>query len=148
MIQIERVHFYPVPLRDGFTYITDLNNWGDYWPNFVRIKDPTNARWSKSGDTIALVLRLLNRERELSMVLQEYKPQTLVTYLSHQTGLPDAHHERHFRPVPGGFEYRLVVTYAPRPGLAGLFDRSLVRRAVAQAAHKTIQNLDTVLKQR
>jgi hypothetical protein len=57
MIQIERVHFYPVPLRDGFTYITDLNNWGDYWPNFVRIKDPTNARWSKSGDTITLVLR-------------------------------------------------------------------------------------------
>jgi len=147
MIQIEEVHIYPIPLSEGFAYITGVNNWGNYWPDFVRIKDPTNARWGKSGDTITLVLRLLNRERELSMILEDYKPETLVIYLSRQTGLPDAHHERHFRSVPGGFEYRLVVSYIPRPGLVGLFDRSLVLRATTQAARKTIQNLDTVFKQ-
>ena len=148
MIQIEEVHIYPIPVGEGFAYITDVNNWGNYWPDFVRIKDPANARWGKSGDMITLVLRLLNRERELSMILEDYKPDSLVSYLSRQTGLPDAHHERHFRAVPGGFEYRLVVTFAPRPGLAGLFDRTLVRRAVTKAAHKTTRNLDTVFNQR
>lgn len=148
MLRIETSHIYSVPLSEGFAYITNVNNWGNYWPDFIRIKDPTNARWSKSGDTITLVLRLLNGERELSMVLEEYKPETLVAYLSRQTGLPDAHHERYFRAVPQGFEYRLVVAYEPRPGLAGLFDRSLVHRAVTQAVHKTIQNLDTAFKQR
>lgn len=147
MIQIAMGSIYPIPLSEGFAYITNVNNWGSYWPNFVRIKDPTNAQWRKSGDTITLVLRLLDRERELNMVLEEFKPETLVAYLSRQTGLPDAHHERHFRALPQGFEYRLVVTYAPRPDLAGLFDRSLVRRAVTQAAHKTIRNLAAVFNQ-
>ncbi len=147
MIQIEQVHTFPIPLREGFAYITDVQNWGNYWPDFVRIKDPAGAQWRKAGDTVTLVLRLLNRERELNMVLEEYKSETHVAYLSHQAGLPDAHHERHFRAVPQGFEYRLVVTYAPRPGPIGLFDRSVVRRAVAKATRKTIRNLDTVFKQ-
>ena len=147
MIQIEKAYIYPVPLREGFAYITDLNNWGTYWPNYVRIKNPTNARWSKSGDSVTLVIRLLNRERELNMVLKAFETEVLVAYISRQTGLPDAHHERHFRAVPQGFEYRLVVSFSPRPGLAGLFDRSLVRRAVTQAVHKTIRNLATVFRQ-
>jgi hypothetical protein len=148
MLRIEEEQIYPVPLSEGFAYITDLNNWGDYWPNFVRLVDPAGARWSKPGDTVSLVLMLLNRERELTMTLQAYKPDMLVTYLSRQTGLPDALHERHFRAAPGGFEYRLVVTFAPRPGLAGLLDRSLVRMAVTQAARRTIRNLDAVFNRR
>ena len=94
-----------------------------------------------------LVLKLLHRERELTIKLEEYKPDVLVTYLSCQTGLPDAHHERHFRAVQGGFEYRLVVAYAPRPGFVGLLDRSLVRRAVKQAFLNTHQNLDAIFRQ-
>jgi hypothetical protein len=148
MIAIEQAHVYPIPVSEGFAYITDVNNWGAYWPDFVRIKDPANARWSNPGDTITLVIKLLNRERELNMTLEAYKPDTLVTYISRQAGLPEAHHERHFRAVTGGFEYRLVVTYEPRSGLAGLFDQSLVRRAVTQAVYKTIRNLDAVFKVR
>jgi hypothetical protein len=147
MIRIEAVHTFPVPQGEGFAYITGVNNWGSYWPDFVRIKAPADPRWSQAGDAITLVVRLLNRERELNMVLEEYRTGTLVTYLSRQAGLPDARHERHFRPVQGGFEYRLVVTYAPRPGLAGFFDRTLVRRAVARAARKTIRNLAAVFEQ-
>jgi hypothetical protein len=81
------------------------------------------------------------------MTLEEFEPDALVTYSSSQSGLPDAHHERHFRAVQGGFEYRLVVNYEPRPGLAGLFDRSLVRRAVTRAVSKTIRNLDAIFNQ-
>jgi hypothetical protein len=68
----------------------------------------------------------------------QYQLDTLVTYLSRQPGLPDAHHERHFH-CPRGFEYRLVVSYALRTGFVGLFDRSVVRRAVTRALHKTFR---------
>lgn len=147
MIQVQKTQTYPISPSEGFAYITDVNNWRNYWPDFVRIQDPANARWSKSGDTVTLDVRLLNRERELTMILEEFKCDLLVTYLSRQTGLPDAHHERHFRAVRGGFEYRMVVTFVPRAGIVGLFDRTLVRIAVTQALRKTHQNLDSIFRQ-
>ena len=146
-IKVEATHTFPVPAQDAFAYITSIDNWKNYWPDFVRVNDLSAARWGQSGDTVTVVVRLLNRERELHMALETYHPDTLVTYMSRQKGLPDALHERQFRAVPGGFAYRLVVTYVSRPGVMGLFDRTLVRRAVRRALNKTIRNLDTIFKQ-
>jgi hypothetical protein len=91
------------------------------------------------------VLRLLGREVELTMTLKEFIPNQLVTYSSVQDGLPDAQHERHFRRVSGGFEYRIVVLYDPRPGLPGLLDRTIVRRAIDRATRETLANLEKLL---
>ena len=146
VVQVEATHTFPVSAADAFAYITAIENWKDYWPDFVRVGDLSEARWSQPGDTATVVVRLLGRERELHLTLQAYQPDTLVAYFSHQKGLPDAYHERHFRPVPGGFAYRLVVGYMPRPGIAALFDRSLVRGAVTRALNKTIRNLDSAFK--
>ena len=55
---------------------------------------------------------------------------TPAAYVSRQQGLPDARHERHFKAVPAGFEFRPVVEFEPRAH-AGLFDRVLLKRAVA-----------------
>ena len=63
------------------------------------------------------------------------------------TGITRCASRTRFSRCPRGFEYRLVVSYAPRTGFVGLFDRSVVRRAVTRALHKTIQNLDSVFKQ-
>ena len=147
MIHVEAAHTFPVPAADAFTYITGIENWKDYWPDFVRVKDLSEARWSQPGDKVTVTVRLLNRERDLQMTLQTYHPDTLVAYLSRQEGLPDAYHERSFRAVPEGFAYSLKVAYVPRPGITGLLDRSLVRGAVMRALNKTIRNLDTVFKQ-
>jgi hypothetical protein len=38
--------------------------------------------------------------------------------------------------------------YEPRPGLAGLFDRLLVKRSVEKAMRRTVQNLDRVFQKR
>lgn len=147
MIKVEAAYVFPVPVTRAFAYITALDNWKDYWPDFVRIQGLSTARWRRPGDTVTVAVKLLNRERELHLRLQAYDPDTLVTYLSRQKGLPDAFHQRRFRAVPGGFEYRLVVDYLPRPGIAGLFDRSLLRGAITRALNKTIRNLDTAFKQ-
>ena len=55
--------------------------------------------------------------------------------------MPDAVHERHFEPAAEGFNYRLVVSFEPRAGLAGLFDRTLVRFAAGRALRRTLDNL-------
>lgn len=147
MICIEMKRAFPVPVSQAFAYITDMSNWAAYWPDFVRIHDPANAQWGQPGDTVTVVLKLLNRERGLNMRLEKFQKDTLVTYSSRQRGLPDAWHERHFHATTDGFEYRLVVAYEPRKGLSGFFDRIVFKRAVVGALHKTIANLDRVFQQ-
>ncbi len=148
MIRIEVRHTFPVSVAEAFAYITNMENWPAYWPDFIRIENPAHARWSNPGDKVTIVIKLLNRERALHMELKEFLMNTRVVYISHQQGLPDVHHERHFTPAPVECEYRLVVEYEPRPGLTGLFDRLLVKRSVERAMRKTVQNLDRVFQQR
>lgn len=144
MVRIEVSHTFPVSVAEAFTYITDLKNWPEYWPDFVRFENRKKAGWSNPGDKVTIVINLLNRERALNMELKEFQKDARVAYMSYQQGLPDVRHERHFKAVSGGCEYRLVVEYEPRPGFAGLFDRLLVKRSVERAMRKTVQTLDGV----
>ena len=139
-VRIEMNRRFGVTVRDGFDYITDPNNWPQYWPDLVRIEP--GSRWREPGDRARLVLRLLGRQVELEMTLCLLAPYSAVEYVSVQRGLPDARHERHFEDADGGLAYRIVVSYQPRPGWRSLFDRVLVRRAIARAARKTFANLD------
>jgi polyketide cyclase/dehydrase/lipid transport protein len=148
MVRIEVSHTFPVSIAEAFAYITDMENWPEYWPDFIRIENPAAARWSSPGDKATVVIKLLNRERALNMELEEFQKHARVTYVSRQRGLPDVRHERHFKAAPAGCEYRLVVEYQPRQGIAGLFDRLVVKRSVEQAMRKTVHNLDRVLQQR
>ncbi len=145
MIRIEASRIFPVPVGDAFAYITDLKHWPEYWPDFVRVEDAANARWGNAGDTVTIVLRLLRRERALNMKLEAFRRNECVSYASRQQGLPDVQHERHFRSVPGGCEYRLVVAFEPRRGWTGLIDRLLLRRAIAQAMRRTLASLEGIL---
>jgi Polyketide cyclase / dehydrase and lipid transport len=141
--RVEHSHRFSTPLQAGFAFITDIANWPAYWPGLVRLEP--GSRWAAPGDTATLVIRLLGREVELALTLSQLEPNRLVTYTSVQQGLPDARHERHFAAAADGFDYRLVVDYEPRPGLRGLFDRLIVRRAVAGAMRRTVENLEREL---
>jgi hypothetical protein len=147
MIRVEVTHTFPVSVGDAFAFITDTRNWKDFFPNFVRIQDPAHAKWDTPGDEVTVIIRLLGRDVALKMTLEQYEKDSRVTYVSRQQGLPDARHERHFTAVPEGFAFRLVVAFVPRSGLADLFDRLLVKRAVAGLLRKTIANLEAVFKQ-
>jgi hypothetical protein len=148
MVHIEVSHTFPVSVAEAFAYITDMKNWPEYWPDFIRIENPSEAKWSSPSDKATIVIKLLNRERVLNMELKEFLKDTRVTYVSRQQGLPNVRHERHFEAVPDGCEYRLVVEYEPRQGFKGLFDRWLVKQSVERAMHKTVQNLERVFQQR
>jgi hypothetical protein len=143
MISVEHAHRFSTPLRAGFDYITDIANWPAYWPGLVRVEP--GSRWAAPGDKATIVIRLLGREVELALTLAQLEPERLVTYTSIQKGLPDARHERHFAAAGDAFDYRLVVEYEPRPGLRGPFDRLIVRRAVAGAMRRTVENLEREL---
>jgi hypothetical protein len=56
----------------AFAYITDMGNWPEYWPDFIRIENPSEAEWSNPGDKATVVIKLLNYERALNMEMKEY----------------------------------------------------------------------------
>jgi hypothetical protein len=129
----------------GFDYITKPTNWPEFWPDLVDIPDLEQTRWQEPGDTARLQMRLAGRLTELHMTLDELSRPALVRYHSTQQGVPDAEHERKFERAARGFEYRLVVSFAPRAGLRGLFDRTVVRYAASRALRRTLDNLERQL---
>ena len=138
-MRVEREHRFPVSVHDGFAYITDQANWPDYWPGPVRIEP--GSRWGEPGDVTRMVLRVLRREVPMEMTLRRFEPDRLVEYTSTQDGLPDMRHERHFAAAGASLHYRVVVEFEPR----GLYDRVIVRAAIARAMRRTIANLDAAL---
>jgi uncharacterized protein YndB with AHSA1/START domain len=143
-IRIEATRRFAVAIDRGFEFITDVRNWPTYWPGYVRLEP--GSRWRAPGDQARLVVRLLGRDRELAMRLVELVPNRLVRYTSSQPGLPDASHVREFAADGDGFIYGLSVTYQPRPGLAGVFDRVLVARSIRSAFQRTLDALDRQLQ--
>jgi len=130
---------FPVTVHDGFEYITDQANWPEYWPNLVRIEP--GSRWGEPGDVTRLVLHVLRRDVEMTLTLRRFEPGRLVEYTSTQEGLPDMRHERHFVAAGASLLYRVAVEFEPR----GLYDRVIVRAAVARTMKRTIANLDRAL---
>jgi uncharacterized protein YndB with AHSA1/START domain len=145
-IRVEVARRFPVSLHDGFDYITDPDNWPEYWPRLVRI---TSARrWREPGDRASLVLRMLRREVELEMTLVRVEPYRLIEYTSEQRGLPPARHWRHFEQTDDELAYRIAVEYQPRPGWRSLFDRLVVRRAIERTLRETLANLERRFRER
>jgi len=58
---------------EAFAYITDMRNWPAYWPDFIRIENPSEAKWSNASDKATVVIKLLNRERALNMEMKEFQ---------------------------------------------------------------------------
>ena len=148
MVRIEASRTFSVDQEAGFDYITDPANWPQLWADLVDIPDLGRARWQQPGDTMRLRMRLAGRLTDVHMTLDHLERPDVVRYHSAQKGLPEATHERYFEPAPEGFTYRLVVTFAPRAGPAGLFDRTLFRYAAARALRRTIDNLAQELARR
>jgi hypothetical protein len=146
MIQIKMSHAFPVSVHEAFSYITDLENWKEYWPGFVRIINALDVKWKESGDTVVLVIRLIGREVELHMRLTDFQQDARVCYRSHQLGLPTAQHERYWRPTVHGCEYQIVVNFEPRQGVLGIFDRFVLQQSIRNAVRQTLKNLDTIFK--
>jgi hypothetical protein len=142
-MRVESARRYDVSVERGFAYITDTRNWPKFWPGFVWL-DPA-SRWSAPGDTARLMTRLLGREVELTMNVERFEPNALVTHTSQQRGLPDAHHERRFERDRDGFVYRLVVEFDPRPGWRGLYDRVVLRAGIRRAFRRTFFALEREL---
>ena len=143
-VRIDDARTFPVSLQRGFDYVVDPANWPEYWPDLVRVED--GGSWQRPGDEMSLVIRLLGRETKLELTLERMEQYRLVEYRSVQSGLPDAHHERHFAGDDQRLDYGIVVEFEPRPGIRGTFDRVVVPRGVRRAVATTLDNLDEVFR--
>jgi hypothetical protein len=72
MSRVELTHTFPVSHIDAFACITDTTNWKEFFPNFVRLHDPAHAKWDSPGDEVTVVIRLLGREVEVQMILNQF----------------------------------------------------------------------------
>ena len=142
-IRIEREHHFAMPVESGFAFITDMANWPRYWPGFVRIEP--GSRWSAPGDEARIVIRLLGRKVALRMTLRHFEENQLVEYESTQSGMPDAHHERHsYRPTAGSSTAswssmsRDLGSEASTTGFS-------CGRGVERALRQTVANVDATL---
>jgi uncharacterized protein YndB with AHSA1/START domain len=140
MKRISAARRYDEPVERAFAFVTNPENWRKFWPGYVRLEP--GSQWNASGDEARLVVRLLGRERALTLTLTAFKPSRLVAYTSTQRGLPDAYHERQFEPDGDGFLYRLVVEYEPRAWLAWIFDATLLPLAIRRAFKRTFTALE------
>jgi uncharacterized protein YndB with AHSA1/START domain len=140
MKRISASRRYDVPAERVFAFVTNTDNWSEFWPGYVRLQP--GSRWNVSGDEARLVIRLLGRERELTLTLTTFEPNRLVAYTSTQPGLPDAHHERRFERDADRLVYRLVVEYEPRRWIAWIFDAMLLPRAIRRAFEHTLTALE------
>jgi hypothetical protein len=148
MIRREVTRMLPVPLTEGFDYITDVRNWRSYWPGLVDVRDVDNVSWSKPGDEAAVVVRVRGRPVDMRLKLERFDPYASVVYTSAQEGLPDLHHERHFKDRDGMLDYTSAVAFAPRRGLGGLSDRVFVARALRRSLVETVDSLERVFRSR
>lgn len=146
MIRVERNRRVSVSPETAFAYITDMANWERFLPGFVRFQDAAEARWGRPGDRVTVLARLFGRESELHMELKDFHPPERVAFVLRQRGLPEMHHERLFDPTATGCRCRFVAAYEPRTGLAGLFDRLLVRRALARSFDSALLELVALLR--
>jgi hypothetical protein len=115
-IRIEAKQHLPVPLRDGFDYITDPANRPDCWPRQVPVRSA--KRWREPGDRTSLIPRTVGREIELNMTLVRIQPYKLVEYTSQQVGRPAARHWRHSAWSGDELAYRIAIEYSPETRLA------------------------------
>ena len=143
MTRLELTRDLPVGAREGFDYITDVENWPAYWPRFVEIRDSDSARWHEPGDRVSVVVAARRRPTQLNMTLDEFVPHERVVYRSTQDGLPDFHHERLFAESGDRLRYTVVVAYEPR----GVFDRFILPRYVRRSLAETMDNLERIFAQ-
>lgn len=141
MPRVEVLRLLPVSPAALFALIADLSHWPAFYPDFVRFDGEPPASWNQPGASLTVVTRLLGREVAVEMTIEIFRPGRFVRYRSRQRGLPDACHERAFIAHPKGCVFVAAVGYPARPGVAGIVDRLVVRRAVVRKLRTAGENL-------
>src|SRR5689334_12359560 len=126
MVRIDVFHTFPVSASEGFAYLLNIDNWGQFWAGFVRVENQTSTTFDRPGVVVRMKLGI----DTIDMFVQEVQKDAFLQYKTRQRLAPVMLHERYYKDVPGGFEYRVIITYEPRKGIFGLLDRTVVKRSL------------------
>jgi hypothetical protein len=139
--RVEVLRLLPVSPDSLFALMSNRSRWPAFYPDFVRFDGQPDASWDRPGDSATVVTRLLGREVAVEMIVEVFRPGRLVRYRSRQRGFPDATHVRAFIAHPEGCVFLAAVSYAARPGAAGIVDRLVVSRAITRKLRTAGENL-------
>ena len=93
-MRIEQTNTFPVPLREGFDFLREVDHW-PYWSSGVtEIREgPVGGSWGKPGDTISFCYEMLGRRLTGRVVMKEMREYDLVRSVVTISQLPEVHQE-------------------------------------------------------
>jgi uncharacterized protein YndB with AHSA1/START domain len=116
----------PFPRDEVFDYVSDPR----HWPEFFREVEAVDQveGWDRPGGRCRVRVRVLGRRQYIAELVEFDRPR-LTRDVARQAGMPDVEHEHVFSEVPEGTRLDNIARYRPRPGLVGLYDRTVLRWA-------------------
>ncbi|MEV0270666.1 SRPBCC family protein [Hamadaea sp. NPDC050747] len=111
----------PFPRDEVFEYLADPRNWPLLQPEIEAVDDLDG--WDKPGGRCVLRLRGGRTQRH---ELLDFDQPRLLREVARSDGLPEIEHERVFADLADGTWLQNYARYDPRPGIAGLFDRTVL----------------------
>lgn len=137
---------YPVPLKKGFDYAIDFRTWPDWYVGMAEILEPEDATWTKPGDELRFVYKLLGRRLEGRAILDELIDTELVKFHSEVPGLPVVYFEYRYR-AAGEEAFVLTAimeTEEPTSFFGKAIDKMVLPVALERDLRHSLENLDTI----
>jgi uncharacterized protein YndB with AHSA1/START domain len=116
------------PREEVFDYVSDPRHWSEFFPAVESVEQVEG--WDAPGGRCRVLLRLPPGRRQwLDYELTEFDRPRLYRDVARATGEPDEH-ERVFVEVAQGTRLESTIRHPPRPGVAGLLERVVLRWVV------------------
>ena len=146
MMRVELSREYPIPLKQGYDYMTDPLLFPVWRTGMIEILDPEHAAWNQAGDGIRFAYRLLGRRVEGEAILDEARDAELIRFTGTVPGIPKVHETWHYRATgEDSFEVRTVQETEEATSLFGkAIDRTLFPRAIERDLRRAFDNLEEI----
>lgn len=134
---------YPVSRTDAFSYLTDPQNWPDYYSGVVAVAE--SAAFGKPGDTVDVTYSLLGRRVGVSVTVDEIRDGEMIRHTAVVPGLPDVHQTWTYRDAGDGLMLDASLTTEGSTSFFGrAIDRLVVPRALQRDLERTLGKLEDV----
>ncbi len=122
-LRIELADTFPVPLEEGFNFLSDVDHWPYWHPGMIKIlgwrrqtvwsvlrRAPSGGAWLEPGDTVFFTYKVLGHRSTGTAVLKEIRKHEVMRSVVNIDGLPEMRQEFSFSAVgEGSFQLKVVL---------------------------------------
>ncbi len=146
-VRIELTETFPVPLREGFEFLSQVDHWPNWHSGVTEIREaPKCGVWGKPGDTVLFCAKVLGRSLAGTVVMKEMRKYDLVRSVVTMLGLPEVHQEYRYTAADDD-SFLLTVTLETEETtdfFGQVVDRTLLPRIMERDLRRTMVNLQDI----